>query len=232
MLFLVPTPIGNLADISFRAIDILNEVDLVIAEDTRQSLKLFKKYDINTNLKSFHSHNEHANVKQLIELLKSGQSIAMISDAGSPGISDPGYLLVQECHRYDIKVSALPGPTALIPAITASGLPSDKFHFEGFLPHKKGRQTRWKYLAGLDCTFILYESPYRLLKCINEIIEYCGPEREVCLAREISKLYEEIIRLPANELLNELASRTKIKGEIVVVVAGSKKIKRRSDKTN
>lgn len=232
MLYLVPTPIGNLVDITIRAIEVLKTVDLVLAEDTRQSIKLFKRYEIDTRVKSFHAHNEHASISQLIEQMKAGQSIAMISDAGSPGISDPGYLLVLECHKAGVAVSALPGATALVPALTASGLPSDKFHFEGFLPHKKGRQTRWKYLSELNHTFILYESPYRLLKCITEVIEYCGPNREVCLARELSKIYEEILLLPAQEMHDELAKRGRIKGEIVVVVAGVKKKKRKNDIVN
>lgn len=219
MLYLVPTPIGNLKDITYRSIEVLQSSDLILAEDTRQAAKLLAHYDIKTPMRSFHAHNEHRSVDHVIELLKEEQSISLISDAGSPGISDPGFLISRACMEAGIQVIALPGATAFVPALTASGLPSNRFHFEGFLPHKKGRQTRWKYLATLDHTFILYESPYRIIKCVEEILKYCGEDRQVCIAREISKMYEEVLTLPANDLLDNLKSRTSIKGEFVVVVA-------------
>lgn len=219
MLYLVPTPIGNLKDITYRSIEVLQSSDLILAEDTRQAAKLLAHYDIKTPMRSFHAHNEHRSVDHVIELLKEEQSISLISDAGSPGISDPGFLISRACMEAGIQVIALPGATAFVPALTASGLPSNRFHFEGFLPHKKGRQTRWKYLATLDHTFILYESPYRIIKCVEEILKYCGEDRQVCIAREISKMYEEVLTLPANDLLENLKSRTSIKGEFVVVVA-------------
>jgi len=219
MLYLVPTPIGNLKDITYRSIEVLKSSDLILAEDTRQAAKLLAHYDITTPMRSFHAHNEHRSVDHVIELLKEGQTISLISDAGSPGISDPGFLISRACMEAGIQVIALPGATALIPALTASGLPSDRFHFEGFLPHKKGRQTRWKYLATLEHTFVLYESPYRIIKCIEEIKQYCGEDRMVCIAREISKIYEEVLTLPVTELLDNLKSRSSIKGEFVVVVS-------------
>ncbi|MCL4153815.1 UNVERIFIED_CONTAM: hypothetical protein GTU68_031201 [Idotea baltica] len=223
MLYIVPTPIGNLEDITLRALRILKEVDLILAEDTRTSKKLLIHYEIDTPLRSFHSHNEHAVTENIIAQLQQGSSIALISDAGTPGISDPGFLLARACHEGDVKVSALPGATALVPALVASGLPSDKFHFEGFLPHKKGRQTRLLYLADLPNTFILYESPYRLLKCLQQLSEFCGADREACVARELTKVFEEVKTGPLSELCEHFESKGKVKGEIVVVVAGKKK---------
>lgn len=222
MLYLVPTPIGNLEDVSPRIISTLTEVDLILSEDTRNTGKLLKLLNIENKQKSFHAHNEHHQVQYIIDLLQSGQKIAMVTDAGTPGISDPGYLLVHECHSNNINVSCLPGPTAFVPALAASGLPSDKFFFEGFLPQKKGRKTRMEYLAELPHTFILYESPYRLIKCLGEISLHCGPERRVAVAREISKIHEEIIQKEVQEMITEFESRPSVKGEIVIIVEGKK----------
>lgn len=222
MLYLVPTPIGNLEDITLRAIKTLEEVDLVLAEDTRVSGRLLKHYDIDKPLKSFHTHNEHARVDSILQILQSGSKVALISDAGTPGISDPGYLMVRAALDHDIPVISLPGATAFVPALVSSGLPSDRFHFEGFLPHKKGRQTRLKYLCTLPNTFLLYESPHRIKKCLSQLIELCGPDREACLARELTKIHEEFIRGTLEEILSTLDSRPSIKGEIVLIVSGSK----------
>lgn len=221
MLYLVPTPIGNLKDATPRSIEVLNNVDLILAEDTRNTGKLLKLLEIDNKMKSYHAHNEHQQTDYIIELLNGGQNIALVTDAGTPAISDPGYLLVKACHENNIPVSCLPGATAFVPALAASGIPSDKFYFEGFLPQKKGRQTRWQFLSNLEVTFILYESPYRIIKCIREIIEYCGEERVVSIAREISKLHEEIINGTAKEVLNALEAKPSIKGEFVVIVSGA-----------
>ena len=219
MLYLVPTPIGNLEDISLRAIRILKDVDLILAEDTRTSKRLLSHYDINTPLRAYHAHNEHQLTANFIEQLQSGQQIALITDAGTPGISDPGFFIVRECHRHQIRVECLPGATALIPALIASGLPADKFYFEGFLPHKKGRQTRLQFLSQLPCTFILYESPHRLLKCLYQLVEHCGGQRMASVSRELTKLHEEIKTASLSELTTFFEAK-KIKGEIVIVVAG------------
>ncbi len=219
MLYVVPTPIGNLEDITLRALRVLKEVSVVLAEDTRTSRKLLDHYGIKTPLRAFHSFNEHAVVDRMTDELASGADMALVSDAGTPGISDPGFLLVRACVRKGIKVECLPGPTAFVPALVASGLPCDTFHFEGFLPHKKGRQTRLKYLAELPHTFVLYESPFRLLKCLEELAAVCGPERPACVARELSKLHEEVKTAPLSELKQHF-SQKEVKGEIVVVVAG------------
>jgi 16S rRNA (cytidine1402-2'-O)-methyltransferase len=227
MLFLVPTPIGNLDDMTFRAVDVLKSCDVILSEDTRTSGKLLKHFGIEKPLWAFHAHNEHKALKSIIDHLQQGKTIAMISDAGTPGISDPGFLLVRECVANDIKVSCLPGPTAFVPALVCSGMTTDKFYFEGFLPHKKGRQTRWKYLLEMDCTIILYESPHRLLKCLEEIQTYMGEERKVCVAREISKFYEEIKILPANQAF-EYYTNTPAKGEIVIVIEGKTKVSKSS----
>jgi 16S rRNA (cytidine1402-2'-O)-methyltransferase len=207
---------------TFRAVSVLKDCDLIMAEDTRTSSKLLKHFEIETPLTAYHAFNEHKILNLIIEKLHSGQNIALISDAGTPGISDPGFLVVRECVKAGIKVTCLPGPTAFVPALVASGMSMDKFFFEGFLPHKKGRQSRWQYLAELPCTFILYESPYRVEKCLKEIAEFCGEERQVCIAREISKMYEEIITLPAKEWLNILQEKN-LKGEMVIVVQGKHK---------
>lgn len=219
MLYLVPTPIGNLEDITFRAIRVLKEADLILAEDTRTSKKLLQHYGIETALKSYHAHNEHASIDYLIEQLESGVTIALISDAGTPGISDPGFLIARACMQHKIPVECLPGATALVPALVASGLPCDKFHFEGFLPHKKGRQTRLIYLSELPYTFVLYESPHRLLKCLKQLEEFCGAQRMACVARELTKMYQEIKTAPLADLSIHFSNK-KIKGEIVVVVSG------------
>lgn len=220
MLYLVPTPIGNLEDITLRALRILKEADLVLAEDTRTSKKLFQHFGIETPLRSYHIHNEHGVLRGIVEQLKSGATIALVSDAGSPAISDPGFLLVRECVREGIKIEALPGATAFVPAITASGLPCDIFHFEGFLPHKKGRQTRLKYLTQLENTFVLYESPHRLVKCLEELTQFCGEERIACVCRELTKLHEEVKTAPLSILVHYFKNEGVAKGEIVIVVAG------------
>ena len=220
MLYLVPTPIGNLEDITLRALRVLKEVSLVLAEDTRTSKRLLDHYEIKTPLRAFHAHNEHHVVERLADELASGANLALISDAGTPGISDPGFLLVRACVRRGVRVECLPGATAFVPALVASGLPSDTFHFEGFLPHKKGRQTRLKFLSALPHTFILYESPYRLLKCLEELSVHCGPERQACVARELSKLHEEVRSGSISELIAHFSAK-EVKGEIVVVVGGT-----------
>lgn len=222
MLYLVPTPVGNLKDISLRALDVLNEVDLILAEDTRHFGKLKKHYEIETSVRSYHAHNEHQTVPNLISDMSAGMSIALVTDAGTPGISDPGFLLVRACHDDNIKVTALPGATAFVPAIVSSGIPCDKFFFEGFLPQKKGRKTRLEFLSKLPETFVLYESPYRLLKCLKELAQHCGEDRQVCVAREISKIHEDVVRATIPKLIEYYSSKTKIKGEIVIVVSGNK----------
>ena len=219
MLYLIPTPIGNLEDITLRTLRILKEVDRVWAEDTRVTRRLLDHFQIQTPLSAFHAFNEHAVTANIVSQMKAGATFALASDAGTPGISDPGFLLVRECVRQGVRVECLPGPTAFVPALAASGLPCDKFYFEGFLPHKKGRQTRLKYLAELPCTFILYESPMRLVKCLEQLAEACGPERPACVARELTKLHEEIKTDTLAQLLAFYKEKN-VKGEIVVVVAG------------
>lgn len=224
MLYVVPTPIGNLEDITLRALRVLKEVSVVLAEDTRTSRRLLDHYGITTPLRAFHAFNEHAVVERLVDELASGADMALVSDAGTPGISDPGFLLVRACVRRGVKVECLPGPTAFVPALVASGLPCDTFHFEGFLPHKKGRQTRLKFLAELPHTFVLYESPFRLLKCLDELAAVCGAERPACVARELSKLHEEVKTASLAEL-KEHFSKKEVKGEVVIVVAGKSKLR-------
>ncbi len=219
MLYLVPTPIGNLEDMTFRSIRILKEVGLILAEDTRTSKKLMNHYGIETSLRSYHAHNEHKILEDLIGQMQGGNDFALITDAGSPGISDPGFLLVRACVEANIKIEALPGATAFVPALTASGIPCDKFFFEGFLPHKKGRQTRLKYLSELPHTFVLYESPFRLLKSLRQLSEVCGENRKACVCREISKMHEEIKTDSIKELIS-FFDQKKVKGEIVIVVSG------------
>lgn len=221
MLYLVPTPIGNLEDITQRALSVLADVDLILAEDTRTSKKLLNHYAIETPLRAYHAHNEHKIAEDLIRQLAAGQQMALISDAGTPAISDPGFLLVRACHQNNVPVQCLPGATAFVPALVASGLPADKFYFEGFLPHKKGRQTRLKFLATLPCTFILYESPYRLIKCLQQLAEHCGVDRMVCVAREISKLHEEVTTRTLEDMIAYYQGDGTVKGEIVIVVAGN-----------
>lgn len=219
MLYLVPTPIGNLEDITLRAIRILKEVDVIYAEDTRTSGVLLKHYEIKNELRSYHSFNEHNVVPQMVELMKLGKSIALLTDAGTPGISDPGFLLVRECKKNKLDVSCLPGATAFVPALAASGIPCNSFYFEGFLPHKKGRHTALLRISKLEETFIIYESTHRLQKCIDELIEYCGSERIACVCREISKLHEECMT-DTLENLKIYYNTHSTKGEIVIVVSG------------
>ncbi|MDZ7742622.1 MAG: 16S rRNA (cytidine(1402)-2'-O)-methyltransferase [Bacteroidota bacterium] len=218
-LYLVPTPIGNLDDMSFRAVKVLKGVDYILAEDTRTSGNLLKHFGIETPMFAHHQHNEHKSVAGVIQKITEGNTLALISDAGTPGISDPGYLLVRECLENDIEVECLPGPSAFIPALVVSGLPCDRFHFEGFLPHKKGRQTKLKELAEKNCSLVLYESPYRLVKLLEQIIEFMGPQRRVSVSRELTKVYEETIRGTAGEVLTLFLDK-KIKGEFVVVIEG------------
>jgi 16S rRNA (cytidine1402-2'-O)-methyltransferase len=221
-LFIVPTPIGNLKDMTFRSVDILNEVDLILAEDTRTSGKLLKHYQIGTPMQSHHMHNEHKTVESLVQKLKAGISIALISDAGTPAISDPGFLLTRACIENKIEVDCLPGATAFVPALVNSGLPNDKFIFEGFLPVKKGRQTRLKLLAEETRTIIFYESPHKLIKTLSHFCEYFGKERPVSVSRELTKLYEETIRGTAKEVLDHYTNKPP-KGEIVICVGGKPK---------
>jgi 16S rRNA (cytidine1402-2'-O)-methyltransferase len=220
-LFLVPTPIGNLRDITFRAVEILNTVDLILAEDTRQARKLLNHYNIKTPLQSHHMFNEHKSVESVCLKILSGQTIALISDAGTPGISDPGFLLVRTCVEKDIPVETLPGPTALIPALVNSGLPCDRFCFEGFLPPKKGRNKRMTGLANETRTMVFYESPYRLVRTLDELAIHFGSDREACVSRELSKLFEENIR-GTLAFLSEYYTNKPPKGEIVIIVAGIK----------
>lgn len=218
-LFIVPTPIGNLQDITLRALEILKTSQLILAEDTRNSVKLLNHFGINTPLTPFHQHNEHQVLAHLIRQLEGGKTMAMISDAGTPGISDPAFLLVRECIKAGIPVECLPGATAFVPALVNSGLPTTRFCFEGFLPVKKGRQTMLKKLALEDRTIVLYESPHRLLKALEELAQFLGPERKACVSRELSKLHEENARGTLAELLQHFSNK-EVKGELVVVVEG------------
>ena len=221
-LYIVPTPIGNLEDITLRAIKVLKSVDLILAEDTRTSGKLLKHYNILTQMHSHHMHNEHKTVQGIIQKLKSGLNIALISDAGTPAISDPGFLLTRACVENEINVECLPGATAFVPALVNSGLPNDKFVFEGFLPVKKGRQTRLLILAEEPRTIILYESPHKLIKTLSNICEYFGEERQISVSRELSKLFEETKRGTVKNVLEHYTDHPP-KGEIVVVVSGKSK---------
>lgn len=223
MLTIIPTPIGNLGDISTRAIEQLKQVDIILAEDTRVSGRLLKHLGISASLRSYHINNEHRITNQIVDELKEGASVGLITDAGTPGISDPGYLLVRACIDADVNVQCLPGATAFVPALVISGLPTHHFFFEGFLPHKKGRQTRLAYLASLEDTFILYESPHRIHRCLRELSTICGAERPACLCRELTKMHEEVVRGSLIELTSWADERAKIRGEIVVVVGGSRK---------
>jgi 16S rRNA (cytidine1402-2'-O)-methyltransferase len=218
-LFLVPTPIGNLKDMTFRAVEVLNEVDLILAEDTRTSGKLLKHYEITTQMHSHHMHNEHKTTEGIVARIKGGESVALISDAGTPAISDPGFLLTRACVQAGIEVDCLPGATAFVPALVNSGLPNDKFVFEGFLPVKKGRQTRFLTLVEETRTMIFYESPHKLIKTLGHFVEYFGEERQVSVSREITKLHEETIRGTATEVLAHYTAKPP-KGEIVIIVAG------------
>ncbi len=221
-MYIVPTPIGNLEDITLRALTVLREVDLILAEDTRNSGKLLKHFNISTRMVSHHMHNEHKTVDFLSERLLSGENIALISDAGTPGISDPGFLLVNACIEKNVEVYCLPGPTALIPALVNSGLPSDRFCFEGFLPEKKGRQTRLQQLAQEQRTMLFYVSPHKLLKTLLDFIVFFGADRQVCVSRELSKLHEENVRGTLEEVHQYFSKKT-IKGEIVVTLSGIQK---------
>ncbi len=220
MLYIVPTPIGNLGDITHRAIEVLSTVDIILAEDTRTSRRLLDRYNINTPLRAYHAFNEHQATAAIIDLLKEGKTLALVSDAGTPGISDPGFFLVRACREANEEIVVLPGPTAFVPALVGSGFPCDRFYFEGFLPHKKGRTTRWKHLATLTNTIVLYESPYRLIKCLEEILEYLLDDRKVCVVREISKIHEQFHFGTASELLKEFETHPeKVKGEMVVIIS-------------
>ena len=221
-LYIVPTPIGNLKDITFRAIEVLKEVDIILAEDTRTSGKLLKHFEISTPMQSHHMHNEHKTVESLVQKLKAGTTIALISDAGTPAISDPGFLLTRACIEHNIEVECLPGATAFVPALVNSGLPNDKFVFEGFLPVKKGRQTRLLFLAEETRTIIFYESPHKLIKTLTNFCEYFGEDRPVSVSRELTKLYEETIRGTAKEVLEYYTNKPP-KGEIVICVGGKNK---------
>jgi len=218
-LYLVPTPIGNLEDITLRAIRVLKDVDLILAEDTRNSGKLLKHLDVKTPMQSHHMHNEHKTVDHLVSRMKAGETIALISDAGTPAISDPGFLLTRACVEAGLEVDCLPGATAFVPALVNSGLPNDKFVFEGFLPVKKGRQTRLKQLAEETRTMIYYESPHKLLKTLGHFKEYFGEDRRVSISREITKMHEETVRGGIPEVIEHYTTNPP-KGELVIVVAG------------
>ncbi|MEC3906184.1 16S rRNA (cytidine(1402)-2'-O)-methyltransferase [Tamlana sp. 2201CG12-4] len=221
-LYIVPTPIGNLNDITFRAITVLKEADLILAEDTRTSGKLLKHFEIMTPMQSHHMHNEHKTVDRIIQKLKGGTTIALVSDAGTPAISDPGFLLSRACIENNIAIECLPGATAFVPALVNSGLPNDKFVFEGFLPVKKGRQTRLQLLAEETRTMIFYESPHKLVKTLGHFCEYFGEDRPVSVSRELTKLYEETVRGTAKDVLEHYTNKPP-KGEIVVIVGGKNK---------
>jgi 16S rRNA (cytidine1402-2'-O)-methyltransferase len=220
-LYLVPTPIGNLKDITLRALEVLKEVDLILAEDTRTSGKLLKHYQIDTPMQSHHMHNEHATVGSLVERIGKGQDIALISDAGTPAISDPGFLLVRKCASRQIRVECLPGATAFVPALVVSGIPCERFIFEGFLPVKKGRQTRLNSLKEEVRTMVFYESPHKLIKTLTQFMEHFGPDRMASVSRELSKLHEETVRGSLLELRDHFTANPP-KGEFVLVVAGKK----------
>lgn len=222
-LYLVPTPIGNLEDITLRALRILKEeVDIILCEDTRTSGNLLRHYGIDKRLVAHHLHNEHQTTERIIQQLEAGQRMALVTDAGTPGISDPGFLLVRACVDAGIQVETLPGPTAFIPALVNSGLPCDRFFFEGFLPHKKGRATRIEYLAGLENTLVLYESPFRLAKTLEQLANKFGPDRKAAVSRELTKLFEENRRGTLAELCDHYQKNTP-KGEIVIIVEGTGK---------
>lgn len=218
-LYIVPTPIGNLEDMTFRAIKVLKEADLILAEDTRTSAKLLKHFEIATHMHSHHMYNEHKTVEGIVQRIRGGETIALISDAGTPAISDPGFLLTRACVEAGIPVECLPGATAFVPALVNSGLPNDKFVFEGFLPDKKGRQTRFLALAEEPRTMIFYVSPHKLVKTLGEFVQYFGESRPVSVSRELSKLHEETVRGTATEVLEHFTKKEP-KGEIVVVVGG------------
>ena len=217
-LFVVPTPIGNLGDITLRSIEVLKSADLILAEDTRTSFKLLKHYDIDTPVESFHMHNEHKKLESIINKLRTDFEIALISDAGTPGISDPGFLLVRECINNEVEVECLPGPTAFVPALVSSGLPCDRFSFEGFLPVKKGRTKRLKELSAETKTMVFYESPHRILKTLNDLSNYFNDESQISVSRELTKLYEETFRGTIKESVEHF-EKNKTKGEFVIVLS-------------
>ncbi len=219
-LYLVPTPIGNLEDMTFRAIRVLKEADIILAEDTRTSAPLLKHFDIHQKVFAHHQHNEHQSANEIVRFLKEGKNIALISDAGTPAISDPGFYLVREALKHDLDVECLPGATAFVPALVNSGFPTDRFCFEGFLPPKKGRQTRYKTLAAEERTIILYESPHRLLKTLDEMAEFFGPVRRISVSRELTKMFEETVRGSVIEVKTYFETHP-IKGEFVICVSGS-----------
>lgn len=219
-LYVVPTPVGNLEDMTFRAIAVLKSVDLILAEDTRTTGKLTAHFDIATPKQSFHMHNEHKVVERYVEQLQQGRSIALVSDAGTPAISDPGFLLVRAAVAANCEVITLPGATAFVPALVSSGLPCDTFYFEGFLPPKKGRQSKLQWIAAQSKTVILYESPHKIEKTLEQLVEFCGGERPVTVSREISKKFEETLRGTAASLLEEVRERGGLKGELVVCIGG------------
>ncbi|MCH2223646.1 MAG: 16S rRNA (cytidine(1402)-2'-O)-methyltransferase [Crocinitomicaceae bacterium] len=220
-LFLVPTPIGNLEDITLRAIRVLQETDVIFAEDTRVTKRLLSHLEIQKLVHPFHAHNEHKSLSHAIDKIKANNSTVLVSDAGTPGISDPGFLLIREAIEQGIEVECLPGPVALIPGLVASGFPCDRFVFEGFLPHKKGRQTRLLAIEKEARTTVLYESPHRLIKCLKQVVEFMGADRKVCVAREITKMYEEFQRGTAEEVLAYYEAKPP-KGEIVMIIEGKK----------
>lgn len=224
MLYVVPTPVGNLEDMTFRAVRVLKEANLILAEDTRTSSVLLKHYNIKNALLSHHKFNEHQTVDSIVGRLKAGETVALISDAGTPGISDPGFLLVRECVRNEIEVKCLPGATAFVPALIASGLPDDRFCFEGFLPQKKGRQTRLNELKDEERTMIFYESPFRILKTLTQFAEVFGPDRKVSVCREISKIHEESVRGTLTEVIAHF-NQNEPRGEFVIVLGGKKEEK-------
>lgn len=221
-LYIIPTPIGNLEDMTFRAVRLLKEVSLILAEDTRTSGILLKHYDIQNKMQSYHKFNEHKAISHIVERLKAGETMALISDAGTPGISDPGFLIARECAREGIDVECLPGATAFVPALVSSGIPSDRFCFEGFLPQKKGRMTRLKNIVDEDRTMVFYESPHRVLKTLTQLAEYLGEGRHAATCREISKKYEETLRGSLKELIMHFTINEP-KGEFVIIVSGKEK---------
>jgi 16S rRNA (cytidine1402-2'-O)-methyltransferase len=228
-LFIVPTPIGNLEDMTFRAIRILKEADAVLAEDTRTTAHLFQKYEISNKLIAHHNHNEHKTLDRIVQEMKNGMTYALVSDAGTPGISDPGFLLIRACVQQGIEVECLPGATAFVPAIVASGFPCEKFVYEGFLPQKKGRETRIKKIAEEDRTVVLYESPHRLIKALEQFKNFFDENRQIAVCRELSKKFEEIVRGNCDELIHHFTTHP-IKGEFVIVVDGKLIEEKQSDK--
>ncbi len=219
MLYLVPTPLGNLKDITLRSLEVLQQVDVILCEDTRTSSRLLNHYQIQKPVSPYHQHNEHKIVQHIVDQLRAGKTMALITDAGTPGISDPAFLLVRECIKHEVKVECLPGATAFVPALVNSGIPTNRFVFEGFLPIKKGRQTLLKQLAEEERTMIIYESPMRLVKSLEEFITYFGAERQCCVSRELTKLFEENKRGTLREVADHFKAKA-VKGEIVIILAG------------